>query len=76
MGKKRSKNLNSKKDAEPPTTERDILTGRYLTDKRTALKDWFETAKQSGNQKVEKLIIDPKQAVYARKGTKNGKKSS
>lgn len=76
MAKRKNKILNKKQSAAPPTTERDEFTGRYLADRDTALRQWFENAKEVSKFKAEKILIDPKQAVYARKGNKNGKKGS
>ena len=53
------------KSANPPDTERDLETGKYIVDKKAAFRQWFKDAKNKTHDKagVTKNIC-PKQVIY------------
>jgi len=64
--KKKSKNSIARpQSASPPETLRDEFTGRYIGNKKEAIKQWFKDAKLKTNSITDfNKTIDPKQAIY------------
>lgn len=74
--KKTDTNIRPPKAANPPEITRDPITGKYLTSRREALKQWFSSAKDNACSKsVASRTIDPKQAVYGDYTNKRNKKN-
>lgn len=54
------------KSMNPPETERDEFTGRYLVTKRDATQSWFRNARKLAvDDTIETRSIDPVQAINA-----------